>query len=564
MKQLLINLTILAGMMVQVGFGLDNRLDFRSSMEPGKQSDGTFLAWVYFLDKPQAFAARTITPTAKAMDRRQQRASRDLSWYDRNLSKEYVERIKSTGVIIRNQSRWLNAVSIRADEEVLEEIRRFPCVKRIEPVMTYHRLLPESRTILSPLLSRIMDGDTLDYGYAQAQIEQINMDLVHEAGYYGQNVRVLVLDTGFNLEHPAFDSLQVIAQWDFVQDDSVTSNQDGDYGSQHNHGTYIMGAIAGYKPGELIGPAFQAEFLLGKTEIVDQEIQLEEDNYVAGLEWGEAMGADVVSSSLGYLDWYEYSDLDGNTAVTTNAVDIAVAHGLVCVTAAGNEGSTGWTYIIAPADADSVISVGAVSESGTIAYFSSHGPTYDGRIKPEVCARGLQTATVSPTGDAYLYVNGTSLSTPLVGGTAAAILSAHPEWTPMQVREAFMMTASQASHPDTLYGWGILNAYAALNYADFQNSEDPEVIPNKYQLFPAYPNPFNNGTTIHIAIPETGLVLVAVYDILGNKVATILDRELEPQHVYLNWDDPSLASGIYLVHFQYPGGTETRKITYLK
>ena len=146
--------------------------------------------------------------------------------------------------------------------------------------------------------------------------------------------------------------------------------------------------MAANQPGSLIGPAFKSEYLLAKTEMVEQEIQAEEDNYVAGLEWGEENGAQVVSTSLGYLDWYTYEDLDGNTVVTTNAIDIAVRLGLTCVTAAGNEGNSSWYYIIAPADADSVISVGAVNVNDMLATFSSHGPTYDGRIKPEVCARG--------------------------------------------------------------------------------------------------------------------------------------------------------------------------------
>ena len=162
--------------------------------------------------------------------------------------------------------------------------------------------------------------------------------------------------------------------------------------------------------------------------MVEQEIQQEEDNYVAGLEWGEQNGADVVSTSLGYLDWYTYDDMDGNTAVTTNAIDIAVGLGMVCVTAAGNEGSDNWYYIIAPADADSVLAVGAVDANGDLAYFSSHGPTSDGRIKPEICARGVSTwACSSYDMTGYNNYNGTSLSTPLVAGAAALLIQSPPE-----------------------------------------------------------------------------------------------------------------------------------------
>ena len=176
--------------------------------------------------------------------------------------------------------------------------------------------------------------------------------------------------------------------------------------------------LAGYAPGNLIGPAFKSEYLLAKTEIMAEEIQQEEDNYVAALEWGEALGADIACASLGYLDWYTYNDLDGNTATTTIAVDIASNLGVLCVNSAGNEGDDPWYYIITPADADSVISVGAVLQNGEIANFSSRGPTYDGRIKPEVCAQGASTYCIrSNTENSYRTASGTSFSAPLSCGS---------------------------------------------------------------------------------------------------------------------------------------------------
>lgn len=217
--------------------------------------------------------------------------------------------------------------------------------------------------------------------------------------------------------------------------------------------------------GVIRGVAYECKFLLAKTEILDEEIIAEEDQYVAALEWGEALGADVASSSLGYLDWYTYDDMDGETAITTQAVDYAVGLGLVCVTAMGNEGNSNWYYMIAPADADSVIAVGAVDSLGQIASFSSHGPTFDGRIKPEVVARGVATfaaGTGSPT--SFISANGTSLSTPLVAGASALLLQAHPNWTPMMVREALMMTANSATSPNNDYGFGLIDVMAALDY----------------------------------------------------------------------------------------------------
>ena len=201
-------------------------------------------------------------------------------------------------------------------------------------------------------------------------MNQIHCIAAHELGFHGQGVRVLYIDTGYDLTHEAFDSLNLIYQYDFINDDLNTTNETDEEieNSQDNHGTLCLSVLGGFKEGSLIGPAYKSEFLLAKTEIVAEEIQAEEDNFVAALEWGEQNGADIAVSSLGYSDWYDYEDMDGNTAVTTIAVDIAASLGVLCVTSAGNMGNDTWNYIMAPADADSVISVGAVNLNGDISY----------------------------------------------------------------------------------------------------------------------------------------------------------------------------------------------------
>ena len=205
--------------------------------------------------------------------------------------------------------------------------------------------------------------------------------------------------------------------------------------------------------------------MLAKTEDSRSETPIEEDYWVEGIEWADSLGAQIVSSSLGYTDWYTFADMDGKTAVTTLAADRAAKLGIVIVTANGNERRNSWGHVIAPADGDSVIAVGAVTSSGSLSSFSSPGPTYDGRIKPEVCAQGTSTFCArNSSNTAYGYSSGTSLSTPLVAGVAALLLEAHPEWTPMQLREALMMTASNPSAPNNDYGWGIVNVLAALDY----------------------------------------------------------------------------------------------------
>jgi hypothetical protein len=270
------------------------------------------------------------------------------------------------------------------------------------------------------------------------------------------------LDSGFYLDHEIFDSLNVIAAYDFVNQDTIVSNEVGDPSNQHNHGTQVLSVLAGFKPETMIGSAYGAEFLLGKTEDISGEYHSEEDNYIEGLEWGESLGADIVSSSIGYIAWYTQDDLDGQTAAITKAVNIAIELGMVVVTAVGNSGTSG---IVAPADAFDVISCGAVDENGLIWNNSSQGPTADGRIKPEVCALGMGTFTAQANSTtSYGSGTGTSMSTPLVSGVCALLLEAHPDWNPIQVRNAILNSAHLAGNMDNAYGWGIVNADAALNY----------------------------------------------------------------------------------------------------
>ena len=527
-------------------------------MQLGKRGSD-YRAWIYFTDKNGSVSTSI---DQKAVDRRiKNGVLGKASWFDLSVSPVYVDQISSLGVTIKNKSRWLNAISVICSLNDLETIMAFPFVDNIKPVIGYKNETHQEYVDISPL------SRDFDYGNAQEQIEQINVYELHEQGFTGEGVRILLLDTGFDLTHDALSNINVIAQWDVINDDDETANEtdEEDADGQDYHGTAVLSTIAANTPGELIGVAFDSEFLLAKTEDVTQEIQQEEDNYVAGLEWGEANGADVVSTSLGYLDWYEYSDMDGNTAVTTIGVDIAVGLGMVCVTAAGNSGNDDWYYIIAPADADSVISVGAVWDNGDIASFSSHGPTADGRIKPEVCARGRQTWCINPNSTTnYSQLSGTSLACPLVGGVAALIIQARPEWTAMQVREAIMMTASMADSANNTYGYGIVNAGNAINYEITNSLDGQELLPYNYNLIKAYPNPFNPSIKIEIKIGSSHDLEVDVYSHDGSFISNIFDGKTIGNVQKLKWEPSKLASGVYIIRARYNGKFGYKKVTYIK
>jgi subtilisin family serine protease len=278
-----------------------------------------------------------------------------------------------------------------------------------------------------------------------------------------------MMDVGFRKTHQAFRSARIIAERDFVMgDNDVQRNPSDSRDYSDAHGTSTWSLLGGFAPGVLVGPAFGADFILARTEDDRSETPVEEDYWAAGIEWAESLGAEVVSSSLGYTDWYQFKDMDGKTAVTTKAAARAAALGVVVVNAAGNERRNAWGHIIAPADGYDVIAVGAVDATGRIASFSSPGPTADGRVKPEVCAMGVNNFVATSgltTGDGtYVRGNGTSYATPLIGGVVALLLEAHRSWTPKDVRNALMKTANNAAAPNNDFGWGVIDAAAALLY----------------------------------------------------------------------------------------------------
>tara|TARA_S200000501_G_scaffold91287_1_gene84551 strand:- start:2907 stop:4565 length:1659 start_codon:yes stop_codon:yes gene_type:complete len=530
-----------------------------AELDIGKRGTDSYRVWIYFSDKNSSVP---IELSEKTVFRRAKNGIQNENlWYDFTVSSKYIDQLSSLGIKVINKSRWLNAVSALCSKSDLIKIANLPFVDQIKPVVGYKRTISLEYSDIDP------SSRDFDYGNALEQIEQINVRELHEQGYTGNGVRILVMDTGFSLTHNSLLGINVIEQWDVLKNDQETADETEEEVAvnQDYHGTAVLSTIASNAPGEFMGIAFNAEFLLAKTEDVAQEVQLEEDNYVAGLEWGEENGADIVSTSLGYLDWYEYSDMDGNTAVTTIGVDIAASLGVVCVTAAGNSGSSSWYYIIAPADADSVISVGAVDDNDIIATFSSHGPTSDGRIKPEVCARGRQTWCVNPNSNTnYSRLSGTSLACPLVAGAAALIIQARPDWSAMDVRDAIMMTASMSDNPDNTYGYGILNAGEAINYGTTTKNDNADYSPSDYNLIRAYPNPFNPSMNIEINVNPSTELKVDIFSYNGNHAANIFDGITINQLSQFRWEPKNISSAVYFVRLIINGRTKYKKVTFIK
>ncbi len=442
----------------------------------------------------------------------------------------------------------------------IENISQKEFVREADLVQKYVKITNEDEKELlndNSLNTEFDNPSTINYGPSLNQSTIINVPPVHDLGYTGEGILIASFDAGFdNLQHNCFDNIRAkgIRSYDFVNGDTIVANGIGRLGSGA-HGTVTLSLVAGYDPGFLVSPAFNSQFILAKTENTQSETPLEEDNWVAAAEWADSLGADIITSSLGYNNFdppyqsYTWEAMDGNTAIITRAADIAVTKGIIVVCTSGNAGlNITHNTLSAPGDGKKVITVGAVTSNRTRANFSSVGPTIDGRIKPDVMARGVSNYTARSGSGSTGYFNissGTSLACPMVAGVCALMLSANPNLTPAQVINILRNTSDSSSNPNNLRGWGIVNALSAVQMA----LETAQLnFPEDFILIQNYPNPFNPSTTFRFSLKKTANISLIIFDARGRKIATVIDNvSYSPgiKEVGFNFINRGLSSGVY-------------------
>ncbi|MGM9838107.1 MAG: S8 family serine peptidase [Paludibacteraceae bacterium] len=413
---------------------------------------------VYFVQFADKAGSTPVALTDRAIAQRAQWNIATDS-LDYGVSPVYTDSLRKMGGRIYHTSRWMNGATVELDESTAEKVKQCRFVRSIE--MTRDETAPSAYLRRKKEMLVADDGAT-HYGLAEEQLRTYNLPALHQAGFEGQGIRIAVCDGGFSGADTlsCFDTERRLGHMDFTDDKSDFFGTDG------THGTACLSLIAA-QTSNFAGSASGVEYYLMRAEEDATESPKEMDNLVAALEAADSLGVNIFSASLGYSEFDNsawnlgYEDMDGKQTRCSRAATIAARKGMLVCIAAGNEGNKAWHYITAPADADSILTVGAVRTDGTIAAFSSRGPSADGRAKPEVCAVGYATYVFNPIRHNFQQGNGTSYACPLTAGLAACLWSAFPQETAMQIRQRILESANRYQQPDNDYGYGIPDAWAA-------------------------------------------------------------------------------------------------------
>lgn len=521
--------------------------------------------WVQFADK--ANTGYTLSnPAAYLSPRALERRAKfgiAIDSTDLPVSETYVAAITNTGATVLHRSKWFNAVSVQVtDTNMVNAIMELPFVVAMQPVAaTNIEWLDDADDCTAGGKGRKRaEANETAYGQAETQTTMVNGHYLHEMGFKGDGLYIAVMDAGFENVNSiaAFDSLRLqdrlLGTYDFVR------NQENvfDLGS---HGRNVLSIMAGNIPGEFLGSAPNASYFLFRTEEGSSEYLIEEDNWVAAVERADSLGVDLTNTSLGYTTFddeamnHTYADMDGRSARISHAATIAARKGMVMVTSAGNLGSSSWHYVSAPADADSILTIGAVKDDRTHARFSSFGPTADGRIKPDVVGMGQNTAYVDVSGTVRTG-NGTSYSGPLIAGFVACLWQSDPSMNPQDLIQLVRKSASTFDNPNDSLGYGIPD----FQKAHFEILRSQNAIYD--QLMPVvYPNPFKDSYEVTIMAETPGKYKFEMVDLMGARVykeeRTVA---VSSYQTFKLTELDRLAAGLYLIRIQHPNGTTKLKV----
>ncbi len=508
---------------------------------------------VYFRDKGAADPSQYNLSglfSRRAVGRRARNGNPDPDMQDLPVNRDYLDQVTALGFTLHCTSRWMNSVLLKTEAPAdTGPVSSLPFVSEVRLVKD-----PAAKGLFRDKLD--LEPDQGGLSPYDRPMTMINALSVHNSGFTGEGVEIAILDAGFT-GADRIESLQPLRQrlgirgtYDFVKGNSFVY----DY---HYHGTAVMSVLAGSVPDLLSGSAPGASYWLLRTEDPETEFPAEEDYWATGAEFADSAGADIISSSLGYFNFddpsmnYKYSDLDGRSAFVTRVADMAASRGMLVVNSAGNERDSYWIHIIAPADGESVIAVGAVDGDKIISDFSSAGPSYDGRVKPDVVAQGVSVPVQFDPG-IVSRAAGTSFSCPVISGLCACVLQAVPAAMPADIITAVRSAADRFLHPDSLYGYGIPDFTEVISGLQDKLLRKPVNEPL------VFPNPFDSEVSIvFTAIPNK--LRIEVFSLSGK---LIFERDLAEyiSRSFILADFGQIQDGVYLLRMSTPSGIFTKKI----
>lgn len=513
-------------------------------------------AWVYFIDKPDAafYLANPLEMLSqKALERRAAHGiAPDI--LDVPVHQPYIDQVTSSpGLIVMAKSKWMNCVHVRGSEEAINLLAELDFVDSIDFANNELNASGRPDAILQTksVNKTLETATTFSYGTSANQVQMMNGHLLHQQDFTGTGMTIAVLDAGFpgvNTIQPfqrLFDNNLILGGYNFV-------GHSDDFYTGGNHGTMVLSTMAGYTEGQLVGTAPDAFYYLFITEDPTSENPVEESYWVEGAELADSLGADVINTSLGYFLYdnpaysYTYEDIDGQTAFITRGANIAFTRGMLCVTSAGNSGDDENVNIGVPADAFNTLTVGAVDATEQYAFFSSIGPTSDGRVKPDVMAQGLASVFSNAAGE-IVTGNGTSFSSPITAGLVACLWQALPGMSNAEILQLVRESADRFANPDAKYGYGIPDFALALNMG-------LGVDDGNKQPFLLYPNPSQGK--INLVFPKGVLTAnLTVFNSLGQKVLWQTASATQPSFT-IN----QLATGVYSYNIESKQGTQSGRI----
>jgi len=386
---------------------------------------------------------------------------------DLPISTEYLKEIENIGGVIVAKSKWLKTVIVYiTDPTMIDKYKQLPFIENTEIVWKGLKTMNKSGKYLYENLKTTNEGlnksgfDSVFYGAAWNNIKTNNGQFLHEMGYKGAGIDIAVIDAGFlNIKtNPSLSSINIKGAKSFIYENTNPYDIE--------HGAWVTSCMAANVPGYYVGTAPEANYWLFRTEDMSSEYPVEQDYWVAALEYADSVGIDIVNSSLYYkykdMPPYKYlwENLDGKTEMASRGANMAAEKGIFIVCCAGNDHS----YIGTPGDSPNVLTVGSVNTWGLIDNFTSFGITVDGRIKPDVVALGGGACVIDIYGNVAIKF-GTSYASPNICGLAACLWQAYPQLSNKELLDIIRKSANRYSNPELPYGYGVPDIQKAMQLA---------------------------------------------------------------------------------------------------